>query len=390
MTPALSVLLAVQAAAPPAGAPQAPDVVVVGRSLADTGEALRRCVERHCPPKEDIDASLAHAENQFIAGDVHGARGTLVSSRRRNKRFARELPVPVAELLRVDALVASLVGEPDYSRIGTIDSVSALKAGLPIDDPKIAAQRLLVAGVFAREGRLRTATNMYDAVAERAGEMGWGAIQGDAMYRAAALYALIASIDSSYADTAKARLAKLGALRDPAAKPYADAAVLIQLKVATLSQDHAALEAARSRARTLRADRPMLIFQPPIDLGDPTSSGGNVQPQFDMRDQWIDFSFTIAPDGRVRDVEEIGRGQRAGGRWIDVARASLSKREYVPLNQPADGAGIAQVERAMFVSDLTTATNSRMRFHGGPPKLQFVPMTATARATPPPVAPPSG
>lgn len=372
--------LLLQAGAVVAPPPVGPDVVVVGRSLRDTEAALRACLARRCPPKEDIDASLAHAENQFVAGDFKGARGTLTASRGRNKRHAKELPVPVSELLRVDAMIGSIVGERDYARIGTIDPISALKAGLPRDDPRIAAQRLQVAAVFAREGRLETAVNMCDAVAELAAEMGWGALQGEAMFRAAALYGMASTVDPMFTGEARKRLRKLETLTVPEAKPFVDAAVLIQIKLAQMRKDDKALAAAQARARTMRVDRAMLLFTPVIDLGDPTSGSGNVRPKFDNRDQWIDLSFTIAPDGRVRDVEEIGRGKGATGRWLKVARESVAGREYVPLDQPADGPGIAQVERAVLVSDMGYDTGTRMRAPVGPPRIQFVGLNAGVAA----------
>jgi len=390
MTVLMAAALAVQAvAAPPAatGAPIGPDVVVVGRSLEETRAALRACVARRCPPKEDIDASLAHAENQFLVGDFKGARGTLTSSRGRNKRFAKELPVPVAELLRVDALVGSMVGERDYARIGTIDSVSALKAGLPRDDPRISAQRLLVAAVFAREGRIETAVNMCDAVAARAAEMGWGALQGEAMFRAAALYGMASTVDQMFNGEAQKRLRALEALDVPGARPYVDAAVLIQVKLAEMRGDRKALATAQARARTMRVDRPILLIAPRADL-QAASSGGGVQPVFDTRDQWVDLSYVIAPDGHVRDLQEIGRGARASGRWIEVAREVIAKREYVPLDQPASGPGLDQLERAVLVSDLAPALETRIRANRGAPRIQFV--NLTARDATPPVGAPRG
>jgi hypothetical protein len=381
----LIAILAMQAAAvsppPPSTPVVGPDVVVVGRSLQDTQDALRRCLARHCPPKEDIDASMAHAENQFLVGDFKGARGTLTASRGRNKRFARELPVPVAELLRVDALVGSLLGDADYARIGTIDSVSALKAGLPRDDQRIVAQRLLVAAVFAREGRFRTAVNMCDAVAERAAEMGWGALQGEAMFRAAALYGMASTVDPAYASEARARLRKLEELRVPGARSYTDAAVLIQVKVAQMRHDDKALAAAQARMRTMRVGQAMLLYAPDVDLGNPAVAQGNLHPSLDLRGQWIDLSFTVAPDGRVRDLQEIARGPRVEGRWVELAREAVAKREYVPLDQAADGPGIAQAERVVLVSDVGFDTGTHMRRPIGPPRLQFVALGQQATAT---------
>jgi hypothetical protein len=62
-------LAATTAAAPPPAARQDQQTIIVtGRSLTDTERALRDCLARKCPPNEDIDASLAHAENLFVAG----------------------------------------------------------------------------------------------------------------------------------------------------------------------------------------------------------------------------------------------------------------------------------------------------------------------------------
>src|ERR1700710_1139442 len=94
-------LLSLTAFSMPAAAqekPQTPpaknnDIVVTGVRLQDSEKALKDCLARHCPPTEDIAATLAHAENEFVAGDYHDARKTLQSSVGRNKRFAKNYPV---------------------------------------------------------------------------------------------------------------------------------------------------------------------------------------------------------------------------------------------------------------------------------------------------------
>jgi hypothetical protein len=55
-------------------------IVVTGTSLAQTERNLRECLARRCPPDEDIAATLAHAENQFVAGDYAAARRTTKAS----------------------------------------------------------------------------------------------------------------------------------------------------------------------------------------------------------------------------------------------------------------------------------------------------------------------
>ncbi len=71
--------LAIAAAAPPpkpasprpASAEQ--EIVVTGVSLESSERALRECLARKCPPKEDIAASLADAENLFVGGKYDDA-----------------------------------------------------------------------------------------------------------------------------------------------------------------------------------------------------------------------------------------------------------------------------------------------------------------------------
>ena len=66
-------------------------IIVTGTPLSQTERALRDCIARRCPPDQDVAASLAHAENQFVAGDYEGARRTTKASLGRNNRHAENL-----------------------------------------------------------------------------------------------------------------------------------------------------------------------------------------------------------------------------------------------------------------------------------------------------------
>ncbi|MGL4313867.1 MAG: hypothetical protein ACRCSO_07725, partial [Sphingomonas sp.] len=94
-------------------------IVVTSVRLSDSRRKLQECIARHCPPKEDIAATLAHAENQFVEGDYRGAYGTLFSGRHRNQRFAKDYPVEVAGLLRARYRLAAHLGEGDAYLLGT-------------------------------------------------------------------------------------------------------------------------------------------------------------------------------------------------------------------------------------------------------------------------------
>ena len=99
--PALLLLLILAA---PAAAQQSPapdeEILVTGKSLGVTARELQECLARNCPPDEDIAATLAHAENLFVAGDYDNARSVLRASVGRNDDEAEDFPVEVSYLNR--------------------------------------------------------------------------------------------------------------------------------------------------------------------------------------------------------------------------------------------------------------------------------------------------
>jgi tetratricopeptide (TPR) repeat protein len=355
-------------------------ITVTGRSLQASGEALAQCLERKCSPAEDIRASIEHAENQLIAGELQGARTTLLRSRGRNKRYAQALPDPVSRLLHFDAEVASLLGLADYGRIATIDSLDALKGGLPADDPRIAMQRLRVGDVFMREGRHATAVKMYDAVAERAAEAGWRAIQGAAMFRALTFYAMAASVDPSYRGQAQRRYAALRATQDEALRPARDASAVLQAKLSILSSKSADIEAVMAGVSGTRTKTPMLVFMPRVDLAS-AQGRSKIVPAAITRDQWADFVFRITPEGTVADVEIVNKASKIHGGWLAQVEQALARRRYLPLDLPSESPGLWRRERFMIVANLTAPKASRIRTLSGPPILRSIDLTA--RSNPP-------
>jgi len=359
--------------APPAEAEQS--ITVTGQRLEATGAALAQCLARHCPPAEDIAASIAHAENQVIVGDFEGARGTLGKARARNKRHAAALPEPVSALLLFEAEVASLLGYADYGRIATMDSVSALKAGLPGTDKRIATQRLLVADVFLREGRYETAVKMYDAVARQADEAGWTAVKGSAMFRALRFYAMAASVNAAYLQEARRRYTALRATTDPALRQVRDASVVLEAKLILLSDKTADVDAVMRRFSGVRTASPMLVITPLVDLGTPGRHDMTMVPPPVIQDQWVDFSFRVTRDGGVADLDIVARSDQAGGRWIEQAQAAIADRRYLPLDIPAGAPGFWRRERYMLVADRETPKASRIRKAMGDPKLRIIDLT---------------
>lgn len=357
-------------------------VTVTGRSLRSTAASLEQCLARHCPPSEDIAASMEHAENQLIAGEFKGARRTLIKSRSRNKRYAESLPREVSGLLQFDADVALLLGMPDYGRIATFDSIDALKAGLPVDDPAISFKRLAVADVFLRQGRYSTAIHIYDSVARRAEESGWPDVQGAAMFRSLRYYAMAASVNPAYAYESRKRHAALRATTDPAIKPMRDAALALTAKLHLLSDRRADVDKVMLELADVKLSTPVLIYAPPAQFGAGSSAEmGYVTPTL-SREQWVDFNYLIAQDGTVRDVEIAAQAPKVNPEVLAVMQSSLEGRRYVPLDLPADSVGMARRERLMLVADTASVTGTRLNIKAGLPKLMTMDLTSKVKATP--------
>lgn len=346
----LLALLLAQAAQAPAATPPAQEggtVVVVGRRLQDTEKALADCLARRCPPKEDIDRSLAHAEAQLIAGDYRGSRRTLLAARGRNKRYAATLPVDVADLHRANARLAYLNGMLDSGRIGIFDIVDSLKAGLARDDERIMAARLEVGDAFAKAGRFEAALSHYAWVRRLARDGQMPLAEGMALFRRAALLSTMASVERGYESSAKKAVAEVMRSRDPVWAPFRNGlravpAVLVREKDRT-----AALATAIGSMEPQPADRPQLLYAPPIDL---SGVGFGAAPGDDT--QWADVGFRIARDGTVEDVRVTRRSERLQDSWLAAATRALHGRRYAPLALPPGEPGAARLERYSFVSDL--------------------------------------
>lgn len=376
MIGAAFLLLAQAAQASPAEPKADKDVVVTARRLADTERDLAECLARKCPPEEDIAATLAHAENQFIAGDYAGARRTLLASRHRNARFAKTFPVQVSNLLRANARLASLNGLADQARVGTIDTLDALKRGLPHDDARVLLQQIEVGDAFAKQGRLEAATDFYGQVAERAHKLGLVVVEGDALFRAAGLLAAVASVRPEYSDDAKRAMERVTNTTDPALQPFRDGVILLEAQLAAKAGKKDAIDKAVERFRGRPGKKPMLLYAPPIDPGPrPDKSTAVFQVRGDNIAEWADVSFWIGPDGKVRDIEVLRQSKNLSGAWLATATKALAGRRYAPLGMDPSSPGLLRIERYSFVSDLVPAIDSRIPIHSPHGRVEITDLT---------------
>lgn len=322
--PLLAAILALPAAAQDRGAAQDIEIVVRGGSLSETRKQLEDCLARHCPPAEDIEATLAHAENQFIAGDYPGSRRTLAKGHGRNARYAKTLPVQVADLDRAYGRLTNLVGFPDTGRLLQIRSLEALKAGLDDNDARVLMQRLMVGDEFARAGRDRAADDIYKRVASNARKAGKLEVMGHAMLRQAVLYGAIASSWREYRGYANRKIEQIERTTEPELAPFRTAVRLLQARLALLDRDRAAFDKAIA-AIPPQAGRPLLVFSPPV-IVDPNISTTKV-----LTDpEWIDIRFRIAADGTVRDIEALRDSGNVDASWTQPVHKAVGARRYAP------------------------------------------------------------
>lgn len=377
MTLLISALLQTAAQTSAPATPNAPTIVVTARSTRNTGAALADCLARKCPPKEDIAASLAHAENQFLDGDYPSARTTLLASRNRNRGYAKTLPVEVSNLSRANARLASLNGQADQARTGTIDTLDALKAGLPDSDPRVLMQRLEVGDVFAQQGRVEGARQIYDGVASQARKLHLPMVEGNALFRSAVMFGAIASVVPRYRPDAKMAAERITKTTDPALAPFRDGVTLLRARLDTADGKTDAIDKAVAQFRGRPSSDIRLLYAPAIDYQLPAKSGSTVvTPNGDVAAQWVDISFWIGPDGTTHDVEVLRKSPNFVGTWLTPVTKAIAGRRYAPLALDASDPGVVRVERYSLVSNVEAQTGSRIAERSSNRRIEMLDLTA--------------
>lgn len=377
----LLLIALVPLAAPAAGQVPDPDVVVTANRLQATEQALKDCIARKCPPDQDIRATLRHAENLFVAGKYADARRTLLAGRTRTQRFAKQYPVPVSELLRANARIAAHLGEGEAYQVGTYDTLSALKAGLPADDYRVLGARIEVGDMLARFGKFQSAEDTYRSVAKRAHELDLPTVEGFARLRIGALYSSYAVGDpSGYASGARKALDELIANPDPRLAVFARAARLLKARNAARAGDTTALDTILAEYRAEgTAEKPELLYAPPIKplrTATREQDGAGALSRVALRsydDQWVDVSFYVAPDGRVTDPGILRTSPKlSGDDWVKPIITSIAARRYAPLKRDPSDPGILRIERYTLTSRYEQQLGSRIRQRSAEPQIEML------------------
>lgn len=382
-------------AAPPAAHDAQPsDVVVTGVRLKDSAAALRDCLARRCPPKEDIAATLAHAENEFVAGDYHAARQALTASVGRNRRYGKQYPIEVSDLLRANSRIAASLGEGGDFLFSAIEVVRILKAGLPPDDYRVLGARIEQADAYAKSRQVETALNIYDDVIARAHKLNLPWVEGFARLRQAGmLWALTDAGVTQYTADMNRALDSLIAEKDPRLAPYALGARLLKARFAAKHGDATAIDRMMADYRRLAgaSNRPVLLYSPAIAQNPAHAmrlegGGENLSqmPVDNFDNQWVDISFWIAPDGHVTDAGVLRQSDKLSGYWVKPIVTSIAGRRYAPLAMDRNDPGLLRVERYTFTARWTTdVTGTHLRQREPVPQIEMVDLTADAPAAAP-------
>jgi hypothetical protein len=400
---ALMSLPAFAQTAAPASAEQAQagssDIVVTARSLQETADALAACLARNCPPDEDVRATLAHAENQFVTGNYRDARGTMLSSLRRNREHRGEFPIEVSDLMRANSRVAAHLGEADAYQTAVLDMRDTLRNALPANDPRVLAAQVEVADSRARLGYPREARDMYGDIAEQATTLNLPRIAAFAKIRRAML-----DLPRDRADRVTSRVtAAIADLTDIAGKADtvgSDLALLAEVALARIEREDGNLTRTEALMRRFSsgegARRPLLISSEPVRLSD--ADAGNNEASTSTRlagvaadNRWIDVGFWVNSDGAISDYEVLRRSPGGDGPWVDAVQRSVASRRYAPLRAtggiPSQGFYI--VERYTLTADFQdadTCTGSRLRCRSSRMRVERIDLTPDDLAVTPPAA----
>jgi len=357
-------------------------IIVTAVPLSQTERGLIDCIARHCPPEEDIAASLAHAENQFVAGNYPGARRTIRASIGRNDRFASRYPVQVSYLYRAGSRVAVHLGEGhDFEQL-TWGIKRALKTGLSPEDGRLVAADLEVAGMHASLSRLDSARAVYEKAMRDAAKAGRPDLAAIAKLRIAWLSHL-----NGDRPLARRRLEEIAQDRRPEARAARLSALVLLARFDRLEGKQASSDALIQELRTAGFSKPTLIYAPEIRLpqrameidleGDLKYLARNetlrLMPVENFDKRWIDVGFWITPEGRVSDMDILRHSGPTY--WAQPLLTSIGGRIYSPAGD-VGSPGNYRVERYSYTSLWMDRTGTHLRQRGPNARVEYLDLTA--------------
>lgn len=391
--PGLLIAAATLALAVPA---QAQEIVVTGRPLAETAADLEACLKRNCPPDEDIKASIAHAENLFMAGDYAKAQRTLGASVGRNRKHAKAYPIQVSDLFRANGRVAEHMGEGRAYQLSTLDMRKTLRDSFGQDDFRTMVADIEVADSRAKLGYPEEAERIYRDVEKRAIASKQYRVASFARFRLATVARNRFDAEPTPANRKELdkRLAVLTDTPLPGGEEFILPAKVLRAKTdrkhgSTASTDELVKEFAARGGAT----RPVLLYSEPLPRDDRSSlaEGQSAPPSWtrlstNSYGQWVDIGFWIGQNGKVSDVEILRSSGNTG--WAKPVLTNIGRRVYAPLKAEAgdNTPGFYMIERYTLTARVSdgSETGTRLRTREVNPRIERLDLTEDNYEAPPP------
>ena len=350
------------------------EIVVTARSLKDTEADLKACLARKCPPDQDIKATLAHAENQFVEGDYRNARSTLANALGRNRKHKGKYPVEVSDLLRANGNVAAHLGEFDVYRISVLDMRDTLKGALQSNDYRVFGADIEVADSRMKLGYLDEASDKYLEIERLALTAGLPQVAAIARLRDLSLRVQRAEVEKT-AFRRKDALDGLDMFLNAPTGGDDKFKIVAEVLKSRLDRTGGNSETADKLIARYAAmggtDQPVLLYSKPIKMNEAQAAramaGGSDLNRIGtqvVENRWVDIGFWIGVDGKV-DEPEILRN-KGDTDWADVVLNAIKTRIYAPLKTEGDNPtfGVYAIERysltAQYENDFT-GTRVRQR-----------------------------
>jgi hypothetical protein len=381
---ALALAAQLPPAAPVAQAPQTGDAIVVtGIRLQDYRAALAACLARGCPPDEDIDATLALAEAEFLSGEYQGARRTIADSLDRNRGHAAAYPEPVADLHRSAGRVSRHLGLDDEARRAVYGILDSLRQGIPQEDHRHFGARLEISEHLVAVGRHRSAQTELGRLARIARAAGREDVATMAEMRR-----LWVSWLEEPRGPARRRLVELSRETAPDRRLSATAATILLARIHRAEGDAREADALIARlgrvgggagAQRRLLHSPEYEFSTRLvgDTPDTIRVGSTTARTPDNYDnKWIDVGFWVQPDGTVSGLEILRRGASAD--WARPLLASIRGRLYSPA-----AAATYRVERYTYTAGYQVETGTRIARRSPMARAEYLDLT-DGEAPPPP------
>lgn len=345
--------------------PEADEVIVVGRRAE---KDLKECLQRQCPPAEEVEASLQAAVEQFAAGHYADAHRTLQKAIHRNKKHAAELPGPISSLYATLATVAEHEGYKSIWKHAARQNVVLLREHLGAATPATLTEEIRRADDMLGLGMPDVADGIYKKVQRLGVDGGHRTIAAAATYRRAWL----ALMRDRFAEAD--RLAREGAtIAGPSQPAMIEVRDVLLARIANRRGDTGAVEALATRLRQSATQTPTLLFAPPVEDINPPPGTSDRYDRDPVR--WADIGYWIRPDGHTADVEML---RTSGlGQWRVGILKHVSARRYVPLALDPSSPGIYRIDRFTVRAIFGVPLGSRIATRMGALTVHVVDLTET-------------